>query len=188
MIRVKKSIRIAATCLAASALVLVAAQPLTQDAAAPPSLVGKEHAWLAKDAGNWTAECVWYGPMGEQPFQGKETITVDCGGLWSFSSFEADLGGMPFKGRGVTGYDPGSGQYVGAWVDCMSTRILRMEGKREGEKLVMHTEGIDPETGETFPEKHVQRREGDDRRVFEMSALREKGEVLTMRIVYTRVR
>jgi hypothetical protein len=157
-------------------------------AGAPPDLRAGEHEWLARDAGTWAAKCTLHGPTGDIEFTGIERVSVDCGGLWVFSQFEGDLFGAPFKGRGVTGYDPETKKVLGAWVDSQTTTIARFEGEIRGEELVMTTEGRDPETGERYPERHVQTRQGADQRTLKMYALRGGQEHLLMEVAYTRTK
>ena len=171
---------------AGAAVLLLAFPEHAQEATEMPSLAVEQHARLASEAGTWTAKCTWHGPQGPFDFEGKETVIADCGGLWVFASFESEFAGSPFKGRGVTGYDVDAKKVVGAWVDSASTSLMRLEGQFEGEKLVLNTQGKDPMTGETYPEKHVHTYKGKDERVLEMIALRDGAEHLLMRITYTR--
>lgn len=186
-LRIKKPITFLATFVVASFLLYVTAAPLAQEGGPPPSQKSKEHEWIAKDAGTWKAEGACYSPQGDLAITGKETVAADCGGLWVFSTFEGEFMGAPFKGRSVTGYDPDAKKFVGAWVDSMTPRIIHLAGSIEGDALVMHTEGIDPVTGAKFPEKHVTRRDGDDKRVFEIWRT-DAGEQLMLKIVYARTK
>ena len=134
------------------------------------------------------AACKMHGPQGTMEFSGTETVTVDCGGLWVMSDFEGEFMGVPFKGHSITGYDAEKKKVVGVWVDSMTTRVTTLEGTVDGESIVMHTEGVDPMTGEKYPERHVQTREGDDKRLLKMYAERGGSEHLMMEIVYTRLK
>lgn len=185
MLRIKKPITFTAAFLVASFLLFVSAQPLLQEGM-PPSPKSEEHDWLAADAGVWDAQCTMSSPMGDMEFKGTETVTVDLGGLWTFSTFEAELMGQPFKGRSVNGYDPDTKKFVGAWVDSMTPRLVTSEGERVDGVLTMHAVGKDMVTGEPQKEKQVLRHEGKDKRIFEMFVVREDGDELMMKIVYTR--
>lgn len=185
MFRRTRSIAFVAAFAAATAL-LFAYGPRAQEQGEMPSLATAEHRWLAEEAGVWKATCTWHGPGGKVDFEGEETVTVDCGGLWVFTRFTADFAGMPFQGRSVIGFDPESKKVHSAWVDAMNTRIMRLEGSIEGESVVLMTEGTDPMTGETFPEKHVQTRKGKDERHLKMIALRDGEEHVLMEIAYAR--
>ena len=51
--------------------------------------------------------------------KGTCVYKMDVGGLWLASTFEGDIGGMKFSGRGYDSYDPAKKKYVGVWLDSM---------------------------------------------------------------------
>ncbi|WP_197455321.1 DUF1579 family protein [Stieleria neptunia] len=121
---------------------------LAQEAPTP----SKEHAYLAKIAGARGGTMkVWpQGPAGnamEFPF--TETNTVILGGNWVQSEFQAG----PYKGRGMSGYDPIKKKYIGTWANNMSPYLAVMEGTYDESKheLTMIFDDIDPATNQ--PEK-----------------------------------
>src|SRR5581483_6237129 len=89
-----------------------------------PVKPGPEHERLKKLEGTWDATVKFMG--GES--KGVATYKMDLGGLWLFSTFQGEFGGMPFSGRGVDGYDPAKKKYIGAWVDSMDPSIMTSEG------------------------------------------------------------
>ena len=132
----------------------------------------EHHARLAENVGTWDAECKLYmlGPDAEpMRFEGVETIEM-MGDLWRLQHFEGELGGLPFEGRAMVGYDAEAKAYVGVWADTMTAHMAKMEGTYDPETRTMTTwvDGRDPMTGQATREKHLERRVGEDTRVFEM--------------------
>lgn len=85
---------------------------------------GPEHELLKKWAGTWDTTMKMMG----MESKGVATYKMDLGGLWLTSTFEGDLGGAKFSGRGLDSYDAGKKKYVGVWIDSMSTSPMLMEG------------------------------------------------------------
>ncbi|QEF98424.1 hypothetical protein Mal15_24760 [Stieleria maiorica] len=136
-----------------AAFCLTASLALAQDEASAPS---EEHAYLAKTVGTRTGTMkVWpQGPDGdamEIPF--TETNTAILGGNWVESKFESG----PYKGRGMSGYDPIKKKYIGTWANNMSPYLAVMEGTYDEAKheLTMVFDDIDPMTNEPVKMKSV---------------------------------
>ncbi|HVP37624.1 MAG TPA: DUF1579 domain-containing protein [Candidatus Saccharimonadales bacterium] len=91
---------------------------------------GPEHALLAADVGTWDATLEMTMAPGAPPetTTGVRTVNMICGGLWMQEDIQSTMMGMPFQGRGLTGWDPAKGKYVGVWVDAMSTYVMSSEG------------------------------------------------------------
>ena len=120
----------------------------------------KEHQLLARLAGDWN---VVMHVMGEE-IAGKEHNELIAGGLWLTTSFEAEMGGQPFEGHGILGYDTEKKKYVS------TTMMMGMTGERV-ETRVVEDMPTDDKRILTFHQK------GPDGKELEM-----------MRIVYTRSR
>jgi hypothetical protein len=105
-----------------AALAAVLAAPAAQ--AQQP---GPEHEELKKQVGTWDTTMRMMGAESK----GTATYTMELGGLWLVSSFEGDLGGAKFTGKGLDTYDPGRKKYIGIWCDSMSTAPLVMEGTHD---------------------------------------------------------
>ena len=109
---------------------LCLAGPLrAQEAPAPPK-PGPEHEHLKKAVGVWDATVEMSEAPGKPPSvsKGAETNTMTGGGLWLVTDFNADMGGQPFEGHGISGWDPAKKKYVGTWVDSWSTGLGMSEG------------------------------------------------------------
>jgi hypothetical protein len=105
----------------------------------------KEHQWLHKLVGDWTAEmeCVM-GP--DQPpvkSTGRETVR-SLGGLWTLGEGEGDSpDGTPVKSLMTLGYDPQKQRFVGTFIASMMTHIWPYEGTLDqaGKALTLDSEG-----------------------------------------------
>lgn len=152
----------------------------------------KEHERLQKDVGVWDAEIkTWTtGPEGEPTVsKGVERNRLLHGGLWLISNFEGDFAGIPFVGHGQTGYDPGKGKYVGAWVDSMSTRVMVQEGTYDEASETLTLEGeLESPTGQVLEQQTVSRyKDGVRSMTMSMRPKDSDGEfVKMMEITYTR--
>jgi hypothetical protein len=125
-------------CAASIAAVLVLSAAALQDkpkAGAKPEAApqmpevkpGPEHAMLAKDAGTWDATVTDY--MSGKPAVSKGVdVRRMVGALWEVVDTTSEMGGKPFFGHGITGYDQDKKKFVGTWVDSMGTAISPWEG------------------------------------------------------------
>lgn len=117
---------------------------------------GPEHAVLDVFVGVWrVSSTIWMAPDTE-PTQSETRSDI----RWILGKrflAEAvmgtmDMGGeeVPFEGFGVTGYDNLAGQYVGTWMDTMSTSIYSFTGDFDvvTQTLTMTGEYEDPMTGQ----------------------------------------
>lgn len=78
----------------------------------------KELAILAEDAGTWEATLTCTPPGGGQPMteKGTEVVVPICDGKWQWSDFNGTMGGQPFEGHGLTGFDAEKKQYISFWI------------------------------------------------------------------------
>lgn len=90
---------------------------------------GEAHQALAPKVGKWTVELKQFKPDGT-----TETMNGTSEARWVFDGrfveedFKAEYMGVPFEGRGTTGYDNMKKQYVSTWIDSMSTAIFTSTG------------------------------------------------------------
>lgn len=123
-------------CVAALAAVLVTPAARAQELPKP----GPEHELLKKWEGTWETTMKM---MGEES-KGTATYKMELGGLWLVSSFEGELGGVKFYGKGLDTYDAGKKKFIGTWFDSMSTNPLLMEGTFDKEKKALTMVGDGP--------------------------------------------
>ena len=92
---------------------------------------GEHHTKLSRTVGEWNVESSF--TMPGQPAM-ESTGTMSCewvlDGRFVKTDFHLpDMMGMPFHGMGFNGYDNGSEQFVGVWMDNMSTKAFVTEGE-----------------------------------------------------------
>src|SRR5262245_60560193 len=123
-------------------MVLVAASGSTQEFPKPSA----EHELFKQMTGVWDAhvKCSLPKPMESK---GEFTAKVDLGGFFLVTEFRGELGGAPFQGRGISGYDPFKKKYVGVWVDLMSPALYTSEGgfDKSGKVFTELLEGPGPD-------------------------------------------
>lgn len=115
-------------------------------------------------------------------------MTVAFGGLWLTDDFTGDVMGMPFQGRGTTGFDPRKGKYVGTWIDSMSPTMMVLEGEYDaaGKVLTMTGMGVDHE-GKLARHRMVTTKVDATTMRFEMYVADQDGkETKTLTITYTK--
>jgi hypothetical protein len=124
-------------------------------------------AHFKKAVGTWDATVTSMG----QTSKGTETIRVLGDGMWLVSDFESPMGGSPFQGHGITGYDTQKKKFTGVWVDTMSPMPMHMEGTLDasGKVLTMTGDMPDPATpGKMIPSTMVETWTDANTRVFTM--------------------
>ena len=135
----------------------------------PPPIpeLTEHHKELHKDVGVWEGEMkMWMAP-GAEPMSMpiKETNRLMTGDMWIISEFDSG----PFQGRGQFGYDHVKKEYVGTWIDNMSTHLGVMRGnKNDKGELEMYSTGYNPHTQEEEEMKSVSKYVSDDERHFTM--------------------
>jgi len=98
-----------------------------------------EHEWLHKLVGEWTMES----KMGEDGCgSGRETVR-SVGPMWVQCTGRAEMPGGGPEGEMVLtiGYDLALKKYVGTWYGSMMSRLWVYDIERQGEELVMSSEG-----------------------------------------------
>jgi hypothetical protein len=91
---------------------------------------GAPHQRLASSAGSYDLKITsWHEPGGPaMEDTGTATRTMTLGGRVLVEEISGSMMGMPFSGRGSTGFDNVSGKYWATWNDSMSTGIMVSEG------------------------------------------------------------
>lgn len=96
---------------------------------------GDNHKLLAKLEGSWiTRTKGWMDP--EQPPMesiGACEQKLILGGRYLQQTYTGDMGGEPFTGINLLGYDNHTKKYLSVWVDTMSTGIYFFEGSASGD-------------------------------------------------------
>ena len=120
---------------------------------------GAQHAMLAKMAGEWTCK-VKYQMDPSQPWQESQstaTITALMDGRYVQEVDAGQMGGMPFSGMGLYGFDNVSGKYVSTWIDNMGTGIETSVGTPDasGKVITWVATMNDPMTGKSKTSRMV---------------------------------
>jgi len=143
---------------------LLAGCSSTQNSAATKSPEEQQAAWVAY--GTPGANHKLLAPM-VGTFRTKVTSRMSADQPWSESSgtcenrwifdgrfletdFRGDFQGMPFEGRGMTGFDNSTQEFVGFWTDSWSTGLSPIShgtADASGKVLTLHREMKDPITG-----------------------------------------
>jgi hypothetical protein len=154
---------------------------------------GPEHRVLDGMIGNWKADVKhWMTPEGE-----PETSTGTSTSKWILddhyveSTFEGDMMGMPFEGRGVSGYDNLDKKYFSTWIDSMSTGHMLTKGSYDpGTKTFTYSgQCHDPMSGKLVTMRSVVKLTDADHHTMEMYAPGPDGnEFKNMEIHYTRAK
>jgi hypothetical protein len=161
-------------------VLIVAAATFAQEVAQP----GPEHARLKELEGNWDAVV----KLADSQAAATSVSRMGPGGLWLVTDFKGELGGSPFTGHGIDGYDQDRKKYVGVWVDSMTSSIMTFEGTYdEGTKTLTTTgHGKGPD-GSPATYKTKTRIKDKDHHTFEMFLAGQDGtDHLMMTIEYSR--
>ena len=150
-----------------------------------PQKPGPEHAHLKTMEGTWDTVM----EMGGQKSKGTATYKSICSGMWIASDFESDLGGVPYQGRGMDGYDQLKKKYIGHWFDSMTSAPMTFEGNFDADHKVLTMTGTSPgPDGKPVKFRSTTEMKGPDLMTFQMfMADASNGkEVLAFTIEYTR--
>ncbi len=153
---------------------------------------GEAHKKLSPMVGTFDVKVKMWNAPSAAPMEstGKTVNTWVLGNRWVAQNFEGNFMGMPFSGIGYTGYDNVRKQYVGTWMDSMSTQVMVGKGTREyaGSKTFSFESSMaDPMTGKTMPVKEKVTVTDDDHHVMEMWMPAPNGKMFKMmEITYVR--
>src|SRR5262249_20799651 len=106
-------------------------------AAAP----GPEHQMLASSAGQYDLTIKSWEEAGKPPTEDKGTATraMMLDGRVLAEDVHSTMGGMPFEGHGMTGFDNVSRKYWGTWMDNMGTGVMVLDGTCDMKKSCTFT-------------------------------------------------
>ena len=124
------------------------------DAWMKASTPGDAHKLLDGMVGTWNVTVKSWMQPGAPPMESTGTAVNSwvLGGRWMEEKFTGSFMGMPFQGIGYTGYDNIKKQYIGTWMDNMSTAVMTSTGKGgSGNTWEFASSMDDPMTGKTMP-------------------------------------
>lgn len=148
------------------------------------------HLAMKASEGTWDAVVKMQTAPGQPPMtsKGVEVNRILMGGLWMQSSFRSDMGGVPFEGSGLFGYDPAQGKHVGTWVDSMVMSQAFPKGTCKGDckEITLTFMGVGMD-GKPCAYKEVSVQVDADHRTMAMYTKGKDGKyALEMEIAYTR--
>ena len=151
---------------------------------------GEAHKALDAFVGTWNTVIRFYQAPGA-PAQESTGISENrwiLGGRYLEQRFEGSAMGQPFEGLGYTAYDNLRKQYVGTWMDSMSTAVMYTTGTATSPGKWKFTGTMDdPMTGKAQPLEEIMTVDGPDKHTFVMMGPGPDGKMFkTMEIVYTR--
>ncbi len=101
-----------------------------------------EHRLLLEQVGKWNVQCTYYMDPSQPPMEATAVETIEAvGQFWTVSKFESEFTGTPFVGRATLGYDTHAKQWVGTWIDCMSTVMFSYRGAYSADTKVLDMRG-----------------------------------------------
>jgi hypothetical protein len=167
--------------------------PEKQQAMMKAMTPGEHHQHLARFAGKFEYTSKMWMEPGAPPMESKGTSNAKMvmGGRYLQDYVDGNFAGMKFEGMGLTGFDNLSGEYTFAWIDNMSTTIMRGSGTCSGGGNVITLEGtvLAPGEPEPLPFKQVMTYVDDNSHKMEWYMPSERGEMFkTMELVYTRLK
>jgi hypothetical protein len=152
---------------------------------------GPAHKTLGGMVGMWDATVKMYNAPGAtaQVSTGTSENKLVLGGRWVQETFNGNFMGMPFSGIGYTGYDNIKKQYVGTWMDTMSTAVMQSAGTADasGKNFVFNSTVDDPMTGKPVATKSTVTVTDENHHTMEMWGPAPDGKMFKMmEINYTR--
>jgi len=112
---------------------------------------GEMHKKLEPFVGTFDVEATFWMAPGTDPMTSKGSSKNEwiLGGRWVAQHYEGEFMGQTFNGLGMTGYDNYKKQYLGTWMDSMSTTAMMSVGTLEGNTFTYKSTMDDPMTGTT---------------------------------------
>jgi hypothetical protein len=151
---------------------------------------GAPHQALASSVGNYDLKIKSWHESGAPAMEdtGTATRSTALGGRVLVEELTSSMMGMPYTGRGMTGFDNVSGKYWSTWNDSMSTGIVVSEGTCDANMTCSFTGSWnDPIKKGPVKARMTTRWTSPTTEIFELHAPGKDGkEMKMMEIVYTK--
>lgn len=153
---------------------------------------GEAHKVMAPRAGSWDLKVTfWEEPKSPpQVSNGTSECKPIMDGRYLEETATGNFFGMPFAGKGLSGYDNLKKKYVSTWIDNMGTGVMLSEGTYDAASKTFTYMGEMPDVvkGKYMPAKMTEKWTGPDSYTMEMLAQTPdgKGWWKSMQIDYTR--
>ena len=152
---------------------------------------GENHKLLAQMAGKWDESSKLTMAPGSPSTEGKGSAEFKAilGGRFIQHEHRSDLGGQPFEGLGLLGFDNLKQKFISVWLDNMGTLLMQGEGTYDAATRTITERGeyADPLTGGKTQKKfrNVWKFIGEKEMGFEMWETGEDGkETLALELAY----
>lgn len=157
----------------------------------PPPGPGEHHKKLEPFVGTFRAEVkLWMGPGEPLVHTGTMTNSWAMDGRFLQQTYQGDATDGPFpdfKGQGYWGYNDGSSQYEGFWIDTASNVMMSEQGTLEGSTWTMRGDFADPCDGNTMAKRTVIELQDDDHHsMTQYMTMPDGKEFKSMEITYVR--
>ena len=105
---------------------------------------GPQHKMLDPLVGSWDCTAQMWNDPSAAPTESKATCETKwvLGGRFTQDDVTGDMGGMPFHGMGINGYDNIKKEFVSFWIDEMSTSFMITTGQSDASGKVNETIAI----------------------------------------------
>ena len=171
-----------ATTLLATAQDEAAMQKAWMDYATPGSM----QKMIAMADGTWTTDVTFWMAPGAPPSKmgGQCVNKMILGGRFQESRHTSDMGGQPFEGIGVMGYDNAKKTFFSTWIDNMGTGVMFLEGKLDDATRTITFTGksTDPLTGKDLGIRETLKWVDDNNQHMEMFIMKDGTEFKSMAI------
>jgi hypothetical protein len=146
---------------------------------------GAQQERLSLFAGEWDSHVRFYFDPSMPPMEktGRYTARLDLGGYFLHREFEVqldeagDFSALAFHGRGLTGFDPFVGKYIGVWADSGSPALYQVEGAFDTTGKIFKEDSVGPgPSGEELRLSMTTEAAGPDRLLFKISRKLDSGE------------
>jgi hypothetical protein len=139
-------------------------------AAATP---GKQHEYLAKQAGTWHGKTSMWMPGASEPMKSEctSTVTSIMDGRYIKAEIKGDMPGMgPFSGLGLYGFDNVSQKFNSTWLDNQGTGMMSGAGElsADGRTLTWNYSYNCPITRKPVIMREVETATGENTKTLEM--------------------
>ncbi|HUJ25033.1 MAG TPA: DUF1579 domain-containing protein [Myxococcales bacterium] len=153
---------------------------------------GPEHQAMAKMAGKWKLQVTSWMKPGAPPMKSEATAEYRAilGGRYLEQEVHGDMGGAPFEGRGIEGYDNVTRTRFASWVDNMATSapmVTRGKCAVTAKTCTLKGKFVDPIAGKEMSVTETVTVTDDNNFRFEMAGPGPDGKPYkSLEIVYTR--
>jgi hypothetical protein len=153
---------------------------------------GENHKLLDPLVGSWDCAVKYWMDPNSPAQESKGTCESKwiLGGRYIQDELSGDMGGTPYHGMGITGYDNLKQEYIMFWIDDMGTSFMVITGKSDPTGKVFTMSGSEPDPMDLLkvkPFKSVTTIVDNDKHIYTMYVTGSDGkEYKNLEVTYTR--